>query len=93
MKLLHHPTRCQVSLREREQGVRVVALKWRKLTWQVHNTREIWVYQGRWWQSPTLEGERRTYHILETNHGEITVYQHQQPDQALALWYVAGWFD
>jgi hypothetical protein len=96
MKLLHMPEKCLVLLepsrntRAMQQRNRVTTIRWRDRTWTVQTTLEVWVYRSGWWQETGLEGERREYHLLGTQRGEIQVFLRHRIDPG---WFVAGWFD
>lgn len=94
MKTLHTPQRCQVLLEPDEDGRPwVVAVKFRGLTWRTRVTLEVWSYWGEWWLDADLEGESRTYFVLGTQHGEISLFQRKGARLEDRGWYVEGWFD
>jgi hypothetical protein len=69
---------------------RVTTVRWRDRVWTVQTTLEVWVYRSEWWRETGLEGERREYHLLGTQRGEIQVFFRPGVN---AGWFVAGWFD
>lgn len=73
-----------------EAKTRVTTVRWRDRTWTVQTTLEVWVYRSGWWRETGLEGERREYHLLGTQRGEIQVFLRHGIDPG---WFVAGWFD
>ena len=87
MKLLREFEPCLVLI-ERE---RVTAVRWRGRTRTVTKLLEVWVYRGAWWLEPSLEGERRVYHVLATKLGEIEVFE--QTLNGTVAWLVSRWFD
>jgi hypothetical protein len=89
MKFLQKPEPCTV---QQERG-HVVAVRWRDRVWQVKTTLDIWTYRGNWWTDPSLEGERRQYHVLGTSRGEIEVYERTCPDPQQFGWWVSAWWD
>ena len=94
MKTLHRPSPCQVLLEpDGTGGVWVSAVRWRGTTWRVRLTLEVWCYWGDWWLDAGLIGEQRSYHVLGTQKGEITIFYRQQLLEALCGWFVAGWYD
>lgn len=90
MKLLHRPERCLVLPDER---ARITAVRWRERVWAVRDTLDVWTYRGEWWTTPQLHGERRAYHQLATDRGEIEVFERDHPDASLAGWWVSRWWD
>ena len=89
MKFLHQAEECTVQ----EEHGRVLAVRWRERVWQVKATLDVWTYRGNWWLDPSLQGERRTYHVLGTARGEIEVYQREHPDPEKRGWWVSAWWD
>ena len=87
MKLLHTPERCLVLL---ERGA-VTTVRWRERTWTVVKTLDVWAYRGEWWQTPSLEGERREYHVLATRFGDIEVFERRGPDGQAGWWVSRIW--
>ncbi len=89
MKALHRFERCFVAL---ERGLpRVV--RWRERRWTVLKLLDTWAYRSRWWTTPELEGEARTYFLLATAHGELEVFSCEHPDAKLAGWFVSAMWD
>jgi hypothetical protein len=94
MKTLHTPERCRVLLEpDGASGASVSAVQYRGATWCTRVTLEVWCYWGDWWLDATLKGERRTYFVLGTQRGEISVFCRVHRDAALNGWFVEGWYD
>ena len=93
MKTLHTPERCEVRLEpDGEGGDFVSAVEFRGQTWYTRTLLETWTYWGDWWLDAALEGESRTYFVLGTQQGELSVFHRSSPTEAPG-WFVAGWFD
>jgi hypothetical protein len=94
VKTFHIPESCEVMLEPDEfGGTQVSAVRFRKAMWRTGRTLETWVYWGEWWLDSALEGETRTYFVLATNRGEITVFYCQSPRASKGGWFIAGWYD
>ena len=94
MKTLHTPERCEVRLEPDGAGGDFVnAVEFRGQTWYTRTLLEVWTYWGDWWLDPALEGESRTYFILGTQRGEITVFHCSSPRTEEQGWFVEGWYD
>lgn len=94
MKTLHRPERCEVLLEpDVEGGVWVSSVHYRGSTWYTRMVLEVWSYWGDWWLDPSLEGESRTYYVLGTSKGEISIFLRHNPRDAERGWFVAGWYD
>ncbi len=89
MKTLRRPERCQVDFRHG----RICAVRFRGKVWRARETRDIYVLHDPWRALPGLEGERRVYHLVSGERGEVLVFQttHGKPDHL--GWWVAGWWD
>ena len=94
MKTLHIPERCEVLLEpDGAGGAWVSAIKYRGATWRTRATLEVWLYWGDWWLTADLEGELRTYFILGTDKGEISVFHRRGARLEQRGWFVEGWYD
>jgi hypothetical protein len=89
VKTLQVPQPCGVLL-ERDQ---VQAVHFRQRAWVVKGTLYSYTLCDPWRTLPDLEGEKRVYHYLHTNHGEITIFERIRGPQAELGWFVAGWWD
>jgi hypothetical protein len=94
MKTLHVPERCEVLLEpDADGGVWVSAVRYRGMTWYTRVTLKVWWYWGDWWLDPQLAGEARTYYVLGTSKGEISVFHRINPQESERGWFVEGWYD
>jgi hypothetical protein len=92
MKTLHVPEPCQVLLESDESGSPwVSSVRARGQTWHTRVVLEVWRFWGDWWLSPDLSGESRTYWVLGTSRGEITVFYRVSSRET--GWFLAGWYD
>lgn len=87
MKTLQVPYPCKVLLERGE----VAAVHFRHRAWVVRETFCVYTLCDPWRALPGLEGEKRVYHQLVTDSGEIEVFERVRG--AEPGWFVARWWD
>ncbi len=68
MKLLLEPIEVQAAAGLPRQ------IRWRRKTWPVQEILDRWVWRGRWWRDPALEGETRQYFRVLSRGATLEIY-------------------